>query len=48
MSEAEKPPIITRERMYQTILSPVVTEKATAKRKRSGRSSGWGPICSSS
>lgn len=33
MSEAEKKPtrpVISRERMYQTILSPVVTEKATA------------------
>jgi large subunit ribosomal protein L23 len=30
MSEAqEKKPLLSRERMYQTILSPVVTEKAT-------------------
>ena len=30
MSEAQsKRPVISRERMYQTILSPVVTEKAT-------------------
>jgi large subunit ribosomal protein L23 len=27
---AEKKPIISRERMYQTILSPLITEKATA------------------
>jgi large subunit ribosomal protein L23 len=32
MSEAKKParPALSREKMYQTILSPVVTEKATA------------------
>ena len=31
MSEAQqKKPIISKERMYQTILSPLVTEKATA------------------
>ena len=32
MSDAkpEKPPIISKERMYQTILSPLITEKATA------------------
>ena len=28
-------PIISRERMYQTILSPIVTEKATALTERS-------------
>lgn len=31
MSEAQaKKPVISKERMYQTILSPLVTEKATA------------------
>ena len=32
MSDAKpaKPPIISKERMYQTILSPLITEKATA------------------
>ena len=30
MSEATARPLISRERMYQTILSPLVTEKATA------------------
>ncbi len=30
MSEAQAKPLISRERMYQTILSPLVTEKATA------------------
>ena len=34
MSESAKRPIITREKMYQTILSPVVTEKATANTER--------------
>lgn len=34
MSEAAKRPIITREKMYQTILAPVVTEKATANTER--------------
>ena len=35
MSEAAaKRPVISRERMYQTILSPVVTEKATANTER--------------
>src|SRR4051812_163259 len=30
MSEAKTRPLISKERMYQTILSPMVTEKATA------------------
>ena len=30
MSETQAKPIISRERMYQTVLSPLVTEKATA------------------
>ncbi len=33
MSDATKPagrPVISKERMYQTILSPLITEKATA------------------
>ena len=30
MSETQARPVISRERMYQTILSPLVTEKATA------------------
>ena len=35
MSEAQtKRPVITRERMYQTILAPVVTEKATLNTER--------------
>ena len=39
MSEAQaaapaKPGVISRERMYQTILSPIVTEKATALTER--------------
>jgi len=35
MSEAQtKRPVISRERMYQTILSPVVTEKATMNTER--------------
>ena len=34
MSESAKRPIITREKMYQTILAPVVTEKATANTER--------------
>ena len=35
MSEAQqKKPIISKERMYQTILSPLVTEKATALTER--------------
>ena len=38
MSEAKAAarPVISRERMYQTILSPLVTEKATALTER-----GW-------
>ena len=37
MSEAKKAakPAISKERMYQTILSPLVTEKATALTERS-------------
>ena len=37
MSEAEqqrKKPVLSRERMYQTILSPLITEKATAMSER--------------
>ena len=34
MSEAQAKPLISRERMYQTILSPLVTEKATALSER--------------
>ena len=35
MSEArEAKPVISKERMYQTILSPLVTEKATALSER--------------
>ena len=35
MSEAkEEKPIISKERMYQTILSPLVTEKATSLSER--------------
>ena len=34
MSEAQARPLISRERMYQTILSPLVTEKATALSER--------------
>ena len=35
MSEAQtKRPVISRERMYQTILAPVVTEKATLNTER--------------
>ena len=30
MSETQAKPVISRERMYQTVLSPLVTEKATA------------------
>ena len=30
MSEAASRPLLSKERMYQTILSPIVTEKATA------------------
>lgn len=30
MSETQARPVISKERMYQTILSPLVTEKATA------------------
>ncbi|TCZ63326.1 50S ribosomal protein L23 [Roseicella aquatilis] len=30
MSEATSRPLLSKERMYQTILSPLVTEKATA------------------
>lgn len=30
MSETQARPILSKERMYQTILSPLVTEKATA------------------
>ena len=38
MSEAQATPakpVISKERMYQTILSPIVTEKATALTERS-------------
>jgi large subunit ribosomal protein L23 len=34
VSEAQAKPLISRERMYQTILSPLVTEKATALSER--------------
>ena len=37
MSEAaqqRKKPVLSRERMYQTILSPLITEKATAMSER--------------
>jgi len=34
VSEAQAKPLISKERMYQTILSPVVTEKATALSER--------------
>jgi large subunit ribosomal protein L23 len=34
MSEAQAKPLISKERMYQTILSPLVTEKATALSER--------------
>ena len=38
MSEAQqqqpKKPVLSRERMYQTILSPLITEKATAMSER--------------
>lgn len=36
MSEAAKPkrPVIGRERMYQTILAPLITEKATLNNER--------------
>jgi large subunit ribosomal protein L23 len=34
MSEATARPLISRERMYQTILSPLVTEKATLNTER--------------
>ncbi len=30
MSETQARPVLSKERMYQTILSPLVTEKATA------------------
>jgi large subunit ribosomal protein L23 len=30
VSETQAKPVISRERMYQTVLSPLVTEKATA------------------
>jgi large subunit ribosomal protein L23 len=33
-AKAAKPPIISKERMYQTILSPLITEKATALSER--------------
>ncbi len=35
MSEAQAKPVISKERMYQTILSPLVTEKATSLSERS-------------
>lgn len=34
MSEAQAKPLLSKERMYQTILSPLVTEKATALSER--------------
>ena len=34
MSEAAAKPLLSKERMYQTILSPLVTEKATALSER--------------
>ena len=34
MSDAKAKPLISKERMYQTILSPLVTEKATALSER--------------
>lgn len=34
MSEAQAKPLISKERMYQIILSPMVTEKATALSER--------------
>jgi len=34
MSEAATKPILSKERMYQTILSPLVTEKATLLSER--------------
>jgi large subunit ribosomal protein L23 len=34
MSEATSRPLLSKERMYQTILSPLVTEKATALSER--------------
>ena len=36
MSEAAKPkrPVIGRERMYQTILAPLITEKASLNNER--------------
>lgn len=34
MSEATARPLLSKERMYQTILSPLVTEKATALSER--------------
>ena len=35
MSEAAARPLLSKERMYQTILSPLVTEKATALSEKS-------------
>jgi large subunit ribosomal protein L23 len=35
VSEAAAKPLLSKERMYQTILSPLVTEKATALSERS-------------
>jgi len=35
MSEAAAKPLLSKERMYQTILSPLVTEKATALSEKS-------------
>ena len=34
MSETQAKPVLSKERMYQTILSPLVTEKATALSER--------------
>ena len=34
MSETQAKPLISKERMYQTVLSPLVTEKATALSER--------------
>ena len=34
MSETQARPVLSKERMYQTILSPLVTEKATALSER--------------
>jgi large subunit ribosomal protein L23 len=35
MSEAAAKPLLSKERMYQTILAPLVTEKATALSEKS-------------